>query len=79
MTPQKPFDTYKWRWFSVAPTEGLLNPPVFLGALRVFARHEGVAPADPAIAAELRIVQSETRTSVDLARTPERNIIRNSG
>ncbi|MCY7336987.1 MAG: HNH endonuclease, partial [Chamaesiphon sp.] len=47
--------------------------------LRVFARHEGVAPADPAIAAELRIVQSETRTSVDLARTPERNIIRNSG
>ncbi len=79
MIPQKPFDTYKWRWFSVAPTEGLLNPPVFLGALRVFARHEGVAPADPAIATELRIVQSETHTSVDLARTPERNLIRNSG
>jgi HNH endonuclease len=79
MTPQKPFETYKWRWFSVAPTEGLLNPPVFLGALRVFARHEGVAPADPIIAAELKIVQSETHTSVDLARTPDRNLIRNSG
>jgi HNH endonuclease len=79
MKPQKPFDTYKWRWFSVAPTEGLLNPPVFLGALRVFSRYEGVAPTDPRIIEELRIVQHETHASVDLARTPERNLIRNSG
>ena len=79
MIPQKPFDTYKWRWLSVAPTESLLDPPVFLGALRVFARHEGQPPAAPEIAADLRIVQEETQTPVDLVRTPERNLIRNSG
>jgi hypothetical protein len=52
---------------------------VFLGVLRVLARHEGQAPSTPAINDELRIVQQETRTTVNLARTPDRNIIRNSG
>lgn len=79
MIPQKPFDTYKWRWLSVAPTESLLDPPVFLGVLRVFARHEGRPPAAPDIAEDLRIVQNETQTPVNLVRTPERNLIRNSG
>ncbi len=79
MIPAKPFDTYKWRWLSVAPTESLLNPPVLLGVLRVLARHEGESPATPAIAAELATVQAETGTPVDLVRTPERNLIRNSG
>jgi HNH endonuclease len=79
MTLHKPFDSYKWRWFSVAPTEGLLNPPVFLGVLRVLARYEGMEPKDPKISEELRIVQNETHTNVDLARTPERNLLRNSG
>ena len=79
MIPVKPFDTYKWRWLSVAPTESLLQAPVFLGVLRVLAKHEGERPSEAAIAADLQIVQDETRTTVDLVRTPERNLIRNSG
>jgi hypothetical protein len=79
MSPVKPFDTYKWRWLSVAPTESLLKPPVFLGVLRVLGRHEGNAPSTPEIAAELRKVQADTGTPVNLARTADRNIIRNSG
>lgn len=77
--PVKPFASYKWRWLSVAPTESLLEPPVFLGVLRVLARHEHKAPSDDAIAKELGKVQADTKTDVDLVRTPERNLIRNSG
>jgi hypothetical protein len=77
--PEKPFSTYKWRWLSYAPTESLLSPPVFLGVLRVLARHEDQAPSSKAIAKELAVVQTETGTKVDLVRTPERNLIRNSG
>jgi len=79
MIPVKPFETYTWRWLSVAPTESLLEPPVLLGVLRVLARYEGDAPATSAIAQELKTVQAETRTTVNLARTATRNIIRNSG
>jgi HNH endonuclease len=78
-TPIKPFPTYKWRWLSVAPTESLLDAPVFLGVLRVFARHEDQATSNPAVAEELAIVKTETRTPVNLVRTPDRNLIRNSG
>ncbi len=78
-TPVKPFPTYKWRWLSVAPTESLLDPPVFLGVLRVLGRHEDEAPSNPAIAKELAVVKSETGTTVNLVRTPSRNLIRNSG
>ena len=77
--PVKPFRTYKWRWLSVAPTESLLAPPVFLGVLRVLARHEGEPPSSPDVAAELGRVAEDTQTRVDLVRTPERNLIRNSG
>jgi hypothetical protein len=45
----------------------------------VLARHEHEAPSDPVIAKELAVVQAETGTPVDLVRTPERNLIRNSG
>lgn len=77
--PVKPFDSFKWRWLSVAPTEGLLNAAVFLGVLRVFARHEGVAPSDAAVLDDLERVQNDTKTTVNLARTGERNLVRNSG
>lgn len=79
VTPIKPFDTYKWRWLSVAPTESLLDSSVFLGVLRVLAKHENVAPSNPAVLRDLDVVQRETNTSVNLVRTPERNLIRNSG
>jgi HNH endonuclease len=77
--PGKPFDSYKWRWLSVAPTEGLLDPPVLLGVLRVLAKHDGQAPSLPVISKELGIVGTATQTQVNLGRTGERNLIRNSG
>ena len=79
MTPVKPFETYKWRWLSVAPTESLLVAPVFLGVLRALARFENHSPSDPALMAALGVVQQETRSPVNLVRTPDRNLIRNSG
>lgn len=79
MTPAKPFESYKWRWLSVAPTESLLSPPVFLGVLRALAEFENHAPSEAVVANALRRVQQETQTPVDLVRTPERNLIRNSG
>lgn len=79
MTPIKPFDTYKWRWLSTTPSEGLLDPPVFLGVLRALSRHEGQPPSDTGLINDLQIVDNETKSSVDLVRTPERNLIRNSG
>ncbi len=78
-TPVKPFQTYKWRWLSYAPTESLLSPPVFLGVLRVLARHENASPTDTAVIRELTRVQEETNSPVNLARTGDRNLIRNSG
>ncbi|MDC7674694.1 HNH endonuclease [Asticcacaulis machinosus] len=79
MTPIKPFDTYKWRWLSVQPSEGLLEAPVFLGVLRALGRHEGRVFADPRLKDTLQIVQEETESSVTLARDPSRNLFRNSG
>ncbi|MGZ8212896.1 MAG: HNH endonuclease [Methylosarcina sp.] len=61
------------------PSESLLNPPIFLGVLRVFARHEDERPSDPAVISELALVTKETNSPVDLARTDDRNLIRNSG
>lgn len=77
-TPQKPFETYKWRWATATPTEGLDEPAVFLGVLRALAACEGSRPNDPRLFELLKQVQAETGTSVDLARTPERNLLRNS-
>ena len=79
MIPAKPFDSYKWRWLSTTPTEGLLVPPVFLGVLRALSRHEGSAPSDPVLIQALSVVRAETNSSVDLARTGDRNLVRNSG
>ena len=31
--PSLPFDGFKWKWASVAPTEGLNDPVVLLGVL----------------------------------------------
>lgn len=79
MIPTKPFPQYRWRWFSNEPTENLLQPPVFLGVLRVMAAHEGQNPADEAVIRDLRQVGDETKSPVNLGRTKDRNLIRNSG
>ncbi len=79
MNFDKPFAEYKWRWLSTTPTEGLLNPPVFLGVLRAFGEFNGAKPSDTGLLEALRVVQAETGTNVDLVRTPARNLVRNSG
>lgn len=79
MIPAKPFATYKWRWLSVQPSEGLLKAAVFLGVLRVLAEHEGKPFSAPEIQDALSVVDTEAESAVRLARGTERNLIRNSG
>jgi hypothetical protein len=79
MPPTKPFPNYKWRWASFQPSEGLNSPPVYLGVLRVFAEHDGEAPSAPSVIADLIRVKNETDTNINLARTDDRNLKRNSG
>ena len=78
-TPLKPFPDYKWRWAVVTPTESLNEPPVFLGVLRVFNKFQNYAPNSKEIIDALSIVQYETKSKVDLVRSQERNLVRNSG
>jgi hypothetical protein len=47
--------------------------------LRVFNKFQNYAPSSAEIMNGLAIVQEETNSSVDLVRTQERNLIRNSG
>jgi len=77
--PVKPFPSYKWRWLSVTPSEGLLKAPVFLGVLRALEQYEGEPFSSIGLHHELARVKEDTGTNIDLARTPERNLFRNSG
>lgn len=77
--PTKPFPDYKWRWAVLTPTESLNEPPVFLGVLRVFNHFQNYAPSSKEIMDGLAVVQEETKSKVDLVRTQDRNLIRNSG
>lgn len=77
--PLKPFPSYKWRWAVLTPTESLNDPPVFLGVLRVFNKYQNYAPSSNEIMDSLAVVQKETSSSVDLVRTQDRNLVRNSG
>jgi len=75
----KPFETYKWRWLSVQPSEGLLKAPIFLGVLRALQKHQGQSYSSLDLYHELEEVQISTNSNVTLARNPERNLFRNSG
>lgn len=77
--PEKPFDTYKWRWLSVTPSEGLLETPVFLGVLRSLYRNEGSAYSSAGLYNDLKQTKIDTSTNIDLARSQDRNLFRNSG
>lgn len=77
--PAKPFANYKWRWATLTCTEGLNEPTVYLGILRVMHEHEGKRPSDPELVAALQRVEKQTNTNVSLARDAGRNILRNSG
>jgi hypothetical protein len=77
--PVKPFEDYKWRWAVLTPTESLNNPSVYLGVLRALRRHEGLGLNSPEVNDALNLVKVETHTHVDLVRSSDRNLIRNSG
>jgi HNH endonuclease len=86
LAPTKPFPTYKWRWLSVTPSEGLLKAPVFLGVLRALSRHEGEAFSSAGLFQDLQTVQIDLRDELKsrsrpltLARDANRNVVRNSG
>lgn len=77
--PTKPFPNYKWRWATLTCTEGLNEPPVFMGILRALREFEGYRPNDSNLFLLLKKIEEQTRTNVTLARDANRNIIRNSG
>jgi HNH endonuclease len=77
--PRKPFANYKWRWAVYTPTESLNSPPVFLGILRVLRENEFENFSSEPVNVGLQRVQEEMETTVNLVRTQERNIFRNSG
>ena len=81
MTPVKPFESYKWRWLSVEPSESVLKPPIFLGVLRVLSRHETEAFSTAQLRNDLIQVEKDTEHDLGdlrLARGLSRNIFRNS-
>lgn len=79
LAPVKPFPNYKWRWATTTPTEGLNAPPAFLGVLRAMRASEGKAASSAEFEAELAKVKKDVKPDLDLTRSRERNIIRNSG
>ncbi len=77
--PIKPFPEYKWRWATLTPTESLNRPSIFLGVLRAFQKHSGESPSSVNLQQTLKIVENDTNSDVALARSTERNLVRNSG
>jgi len=77
--PKKPFPNYKWRWAVYTPTESLNDPPIFLGILRVLRLNEFKNFSSKDVNDGLEVVQEETDSTVNLVRSQERNIFRNSG
>jgi hypothetical protein len=80
--PIKPFPDYKWRWAELTPSEGLNNPVRLIGVLRTLYKHQGEPKSTEAIHEELEKIERETNSltgeRITLARTGERNLLRNS-
>jgi hypothetical protein len=76
--PNKPFASYKWRWAVLTPTESLNSPPVYLGILRALHECEGLRFSSEKINSKLKRIQDDTDLTVNLVRTKDRNIFRNS-
>ncbi|QVK24138.1 hypothetical protein KHX94_05990 [Shewanella dokdonensis] len=78
---QKPFETYKWRWGALTPTENINIPEVYYGCLKVLYENQGKSPSDPEIHEGLMKIQNELShvRIPNLVRTKKRNIFRNSG
>lgn len=81
--PHLPFQGFKWKWASFAPTESINDPVVLLGVLFRMEKLEGQCRfSSIEFTNELLALTNDLRDSVgvDLAgRGGERNIMRNSG
>ena len=83
--PKKPFDDFKWKWASLAPTESINDPVVLLGVL--FKLNElsklGVKFSSPEYQAAMQNLENDLQSAnigVKVAdRAGERNLFRNSG
>lgn len=79
---KKPFQEFKWKWASVTPSEGLNEPRVYLGVLRVLRENEGKAANSEEIFTGLQAVEDDLEMYLpvrpSLARDKERNLLRNS-
>lgn len=84
-TPLMPFSGFKWRWASVAPTEGINDPIVLLGVLSRIAKlsNKNLKYSSPEFENELADLANDLNGSgvnVDIAgRGGDRNLMRNSG
>lgn len=83
--PEKPFDNFKWKWASLAPTESINDPVVLLGVLfklnalakkNVKFSSEEYAAAMQELEADLASANIDVRVT---DRTGDRNLMRNSG
>ena len=77
--PKKPFETYQWRWAAFTPSESLNNPPLFIGVLKVCSKNEGRSFSSSEVYHDLQKVQEDLEPDINLVRSRERNLFRNSG
>lgn len=83
--PQKPFEDFKWKWATLAPTESINDPVVLLGVLfklNTLAKKNVKFSSEEYDAAmkELQADLDSANITVKVTdRTGERNLIRNSG
>jgi len=84
--PELPFPDFKWKWASLAPTEGINDPVVLLGVLFRMRKLElldlNLKYSSDEFAGELQELYTDVKDSVDIdleGRGGERNLIRNSG
>ena len=83
--PILPFPEFKWKWASVAPTEGINDPVVLLGVLSRIAKLSGrnLRYSSDEFNSELISLSKDLEGSgvnVDIAgRGGNRNLMRNSG
>src|SRR5438552_16379557 len=67
--PQKPFDSYEWRWAELVPSENLDRPEIYLGVLRALRQFENRYPNDPDFLDALDVVAQQTGSPVNLRGT----------
>lgn len=81
--PKLPFEEFKWKWASVAPSESINDPVILLGVLFRMNKLEGKFKySSDEFQKELAGLEKDIQgleISFNLTRTPERNLIRNSG